>query len=276
MVQDGINEDTPCYDSETESGRWEISFPATASGPTSPLVVVTQVPSGRATVICEPAGQQVKYRSNCCHAFDLNGCPHVLCGAYNKSKDQLTNRIGVYSLGSLNLLSTGPKEPSTMCSEYWPADAGCNYPEPAWQRHVTWQTRADSASVACHGSLLAWQTGRCSLTVIDMTNFTEVVNMRLDAVALPNSDIDELQWSSCGDFLAVQCWIAERAQLILIETCSWQHIACREYGTWLSLFWAPSKPIPCPSLKAKVSRCAAAHTVLLHDKTIALLPPCTH
>lgn len=33
VVHDGIADNVPCYNSETESGRWEITFPSTAASP---------------------------------------------------------------------------------------------------------------------------------------------------------------------------------------------------------------------------------------------------
>ena len=245
LVQDGIRDRIPCYESDSEEGSWEITWPAKASAPATPSLVVVKIPSGEADVICLPAGE---FCSNCCHAFQLRGRAHVLCGANSSSQDQLTNRIGVYSLGDLWLLSPGPESNMTTFEWveffHWPDADNPDpmYVEPEWQRQETWQTGAKSASVAGHGSLVAWQTGRCRLTVIDMSSYTEVAHVSLDAVALPDSDIDGLQWSSSGDHLAIQCRNADRAQLMLVETCSWQHVACREYGTGLSIHWAPSKP----------------------------------
>ena len=238
LVQDGTYEGSPCYSSDTESGLWEVTFPATASAPSTPFVVVIEVPSGETDVICEPAGQQVKFRSNCCHAFNIDGDAHVLLGADSSSQDQLTNRIGVYELGLMGLMGPLPE----LQTEYWLADPEFIFPDADWQCQKTWQTEAEGASVAGHGSLLAWQTGRCSLTVIDMSSFTEVAHVSLKAVALPDSDLEALQWSSSGDHLAVQCQTAARAQLIVLATCSWQPIACREFGTRLSSLWAPTEP----------------------------------
>ncbi|KAK9822261.1 hypothetical protein WJX74_000441 [Apatococcus lobatus] len=113
---------------------------------------------------------------------------------------------------------------------------------PDWQQDITWQTEAESASVAGHSSLLAWQIDRCSLTVFDMTSCNEVAYIIYNAAALHGSDISSLQWSSCGEILAIGLEHPARAQLILVEKHSWQQIACHEYGKGLCLLWGPTKP----------------------------------
>ncbi|KAK9822348.1 hypothetical protein WJX74_010492 [Apatococcus lobatus] len=246
VVQDGIPDGVPCYDSETESGSWEVSFPASGSAP-YPQMAVVELTSREAAVMYQRAGLQRQFHCNCCHAFDVQGEAHLICGAYASSQGRVTHRLRMFRLEIMTLYGPYGEDDDDYfawpmhVNEYDPDPELLN-PEPDWQQDITWQTEAESASVAGCGSFLAWQTDRCSLTIFDMTSCNEAASMSYDAAALRGSDISSLQWSSSGEFLAIGFESPAWAQLILVEKHSWQQIACHEYGKGLCLLWGPTKP----------------------------------
>ena len=245
VVQDGSAVGCPSYASDTESGRWEVTFSARSA--LQPQVAVVEVPSGEAAIIHQSAATHEQLQSNCCHAFQILGEAHLPCGACGSFQGLLTNRLRMYKLDIMALYGAHEEDSAdyfAVLRQEQEENCPLDYllPEPDWQQELTWQAEAADASVAGHGSQVAVQTGRCSFVVMDLTLRIKLVDRNCDEDASADSDIIGLQWSSSGDLLAVQCANACHAQLILMETCRWQRIACCKYGTDFSIVWAPTKP----------------------------------
>ncbi|KAK9836588.1 hypothetical protein WJX74_003789 [Apatococcus lobatus] len=228
----------PCYDSESDSGQWEMEFRAKTDDAITELAIM-DTSSAQAGFIHEHDG----FLSNCRSAYEEGGQTYILWGASKHMDGCLTNRINVYNPHQLGQLAPHDERyvDMSMGLEGSQSHGPWTNHMPSWQHETSWETASETASASGHGSLVAGQSGRSTFAVIDLITHATVAEIPCIEDESSAGDIVSLQWSSSGNHIAVQVGSLRNAQLIIYETGSWQRIACHEHPSACSLTWAPAK-----------------------------------
>lgn len=246
MVEACDSSHTPCYDSDTEEGIWEMD--TSAGWPrlrSNPYIAIMNPATAYAGLIHDHENGADGFSGTSCHVFEASGRLYLLSGASRQLKGCLSHRLRAYCLEELAMLEPQGADSSVVN----PGDYDWQwYLEncktlPILQQQVHWQASAKSASMAGHSRRVAWQTGPHSFRVMDALSLIQIAQVNIGSMVAEGSQIIGLQWSSCGGYLALLCRNAASRQIMLWETQGWQRIwDAEKQGKDVKMSWAPTEP----------------------------------